>query len=280
MKTHFMVLLTALLLVGKGQAQTAAEAAAVGAFAVAATILVTTEIIQEQLEVEGTRYLLANHPSMEAFNLKVMDWNGKNMSDAASTRLVVFKVKEVDLDAFEVVGRKVLLMFTSPNWITEEGVNFDKVRFDLLDQAEWSQWMMRYIAISTHVPLEMESRQVPLMIRVEDSLCETGTPNHFQRRTTQEDADECYTYSGESIPIERTHLRSTELDFIDAKGKDKFCLPLYQVSGDTYMREQRTGYPVLVRNEKAMGLFDPQFNELVLLKTRIVNDITDFLRID
>lgn len=280
MKIRFLVFLAVLMSVGRGQAQTAAEAAAVGAFAVAATILVTTEIIQEQLEVEGTRYLLANHPSMDAFNLKVMDWNGKNMSDAASTRLVVFKVKEVDLEAFQVVRRKVLLMFTSPNWITDQGVNFDKVRFDLLDQSEWSEWMMRYIAISTHVPLEVESGQVPLLVRAEEAMCESGMPDHFQRRTTQEDADECYTFSGRSIAVERTHLRSTELDFMDEKGKDKFCLPLYEVSGDTYMREQRTDYPILVRNEKAMGIFDPQFNELVLLKTRVVNDITDFLRPD
>lgn len=262
------------------QAQNAVDAIVPAVMAAAVVAAITIETVTESLEVEGTRYMLANHPEIDVFNLKVMDWDGKKLSDAAAMRLVAFSVKEVDIEAFEVSGRKVLLMFTSPGWIKQEGVNFEKVRFELLGKEDWDDWMMRYLSLATEVPLNMESRRLPILIEADKESCENGVEGHFKRRSTQLDSDRCFRLSGETIDVDRVHLRSRELDYLDEKDKERFCLPLYDVSGDTYIREKRRDYPVLVRNERAMGIYDPALDELVLLQTRLVNRITDFLRVD
>ena len=261
-------------------AQSALDVVVPGVMAAAVIAAVTIEKVKESVEVEGTRYMLANHPEVDAFNLKVMDLVGKKLSDAAAMRLVVFQVKEVDIDAFEVSGRMVLMMFTSPGWITEEGVNFDKVRFELLVKKDWDNWMMRYVGLATEVPVDIETGRIPILIETDGSACESGAPGYFKRRSTQVDAESCFRLSGETADVGRVHLRTRELDYLDEKGKERFCLPLYDVSGDTYIRENHSDYPVLVRNEKAMGIFDPKLDELILLQTRLVNRITDFLRVD
>ena len=263
----------------QAQAQNAVDAVVPAVMAAAVVAAITIETVTESLEVEGTRYMLANHPEIDVFNLKVMDWDGKKLSDAAAMRLVVFQIKEVDIDAFSVSGRKVLFMFTRPGWITQEGPDFQKVRFELLGQEEWSRWMMRYISLSTEVPIEIASQMVPVMIEADMNSCHSGVEGHFQRRSTQVDAERCFKVSGEMVHVSRVHLRSRELDFLDEKEKERFCLPLYDVSGDTYFREKKRDYPVLVRNERAMGIYDPGLDELILLQTRLVNRITDFLRI-
>ncbi|MDC0600323.1 hypothetical protein OAO65_03335 [Flavobacteriales bacterium] len=262
------------------QAQNAVDAIVPAVMAAAVVAAITIETVTESLEVEGTRHMLANHPEIDAFNLKVMDWDGKKLSDAAAMRLVVFRVKEIDIEAFEVSGRKVLLMFTSPGWINQQGVNFDKVRFELLGKEEWEDWMMRYISLATEVPLNIESGRLPILIEVDQQSCERGVEGHFKRRSTQLDSERCFRLSGETVDVARVQLRSRELDYLDVKDKERFCLPLYDVSGDTYIREKRSDYPVLVRNERAMGIYDPVLDELVLLQTRLVNRITDFLRLD
>ena len=104
--------------------------------------------------------------------------------------------------------------------------------------------MMRYISLSTEVPIEIASQMVPVMIEADMNSCHSGVEGHFQRRSTQVDAERCF-----------------------------------KVSGDTYFREKKRDYPVLVRNERAMGIYDPGLDELILLQTRLVNRITDFLRI-
>ncbi len=279
----FIAVFLLLLSFGFGRdcrAQNAVDAIVPAVMAAAVVAAITIETVTESLEVEGTRYMLANHPEIDVFNLKVMDWAGKKLSDAAVMRLVAFSVKEVDIDAFEVSGRKVLLMFTSPGWINQEGVNFEKVRFELLGKEDWDEWMMRYLSLATEVPLNIESRRLPILIEADQKSCESGVDGHFKRRSTQLDSDRCFRLSGETIGVDRVHLRSRELDYLDAKDKERFCLPLYDVSGDTYIREKRRDYPVLVRNERAMGIYDPALDELVLLQTRLVNRITDFLRVD
>jgi hypothetical protein len=54
-------------------------------------------------------------------------------------------------DDINLNGKKrVLFGFTSPGWVSEYGINFDKVRWFLIDEKEWMNMMIYYVKVSSN----------------------------------------------------------------------------------------------------------------------------------
>ena len=75
----------------------------------------------------------------------------KKLKDLSDASVITFKIQEfVPMDKPELNGRKqVLLGFTSQGWINEYGIDFNKVKWFLLDQEEWTKMMVSYVRVAS-----------------------------------------------------------------------------------------------------------------------------------
>lgn len=125
-------------------------AVATGIMAIGAGIM-AIEDMQERTELTATQWLLANHSEISNFSLKTIDFNGKKLKDMSRTTVLTFKIQEfTPKDKPKLDGKKyVLLAFTSYGWINEQGIDFNKVSWYLIDSKEWTNMMVAYTKVSS-----------------------------------------------------------------------------------------------------------------------------------
>ena len=109
------------------------------------------EDLKERTELTATQWILANHPEMTAFSLKTLDFDGKKARDMSNTSVISFKVQEfTPKDEVVLDGKKqVLFAFTSYGWINDQGIDFSKVNWYLVDSGEWMKMMIAYAKVSS-----------------------------------------------------------------------------------------------------------------------------------
>jgi hypothetical protein len=150
MKKLTIILIIITLLVpkqSKAQSNGAVAAVAVGAglLAIGAGIA-AIEDMKERAELTATQWVLANHPELNSFSLKTLDFDGKKTKDMSSTSVISFKIQEFSpKDNPTLDGKKqVLFAFTSYGWISDQGIDFNKVSWYLIDSTEWMNMMVAY----------------------------------------------------------------------------------------------------------------------------------------
>ncbi len=155
MKKIIISLFVVMLLVPKqsnAQNNTAAAAAAVGVglLAIGAGIA-AVEDMKERAELTATQWVLKNQPELNSFSLKTLDFEGKKTKDLSSTSVITFKIQEFNPSDNPVLdGKKqVLLAFTTYGWISDQGIDFNKVSWYLIDSSEWMNMMVVFSKISS-----------------------------------------------------------------------------------------------------------------------------------
>ncbi|WP_339703603.1 hypothetical protein [uncultured Marixanthomonas sp.] len=148
-----LVLLIVFLVPKQAKAQNEGEAIAAvagGLLAIGAGIA-AVEQMKERAELMATEWVLTNHPELSSFRLKTLDFDGKKLKDMSSTSVISFTIQEfIPKDDPEIDGRKqVLFGFTSHGWISEYGIDFNKVQWHLIDAAEWMNMMVAYTKVAS-----------------------------------------------------------------------------------------------------------------------------------
>ncbi|EPR73514.1 hypothetical protein ADIWIN_1544 [Winogradskyella psychrotolerans RS-3] len=107
--------------------------------------------MEEQAELKATQYILANHPELSSFSLKTLDFDGKKLKDMSAVSVISYKIQEfTPEDKPELNGKKqVLFAFTSQGWINQNGIDFDKITWYLIDKEEWMHMMVAYVKVSS-----------------------------------------------------------------------------------------------------------------------------------
>jgi hypothetical protein len=125
-------------------------AVAGGLMAIGAGIM-AVEDMKERTELTATQWLLANHSEISNFSLKTLDFNGKKLKDLSKTSVLCFKIQEfTPADEPKLDGKKqVLLAFTSYGWINEQGIDFSRVNWYLIDIEEWTKMMTSYSKVAS-----------------------------------------------------------------------------------------------------------------------------------
>jgi hypothetical protein len=106
--------------------------------------------MKEQEKLTATEWFLTNHPEYSKFSLKTLDFDGKKLKDMSATSVITFKIRDFDIigDEPELGKKLVLFGFTSFGWINEYGIDFDKVRWFLIDNNEWMNMMTAYSKVA------------------------------------------------------------------------------------------------------------------------------------
>lgn len=135
----------------KSQDDGAAVAAVAGGLLAIGAGIAAVEQMKEQAELTATEWLLTNHPEYTQFSLKTLDFDGKKLKDMSATSVITFKIQEFDIrdDEPELGSKRVLFGFTSFGWINEYGINFDKIKWFLIDSQEWMNMMMAYTKVAS-----------------------------------------------------------------------------------------------------------------------------------
>jgi hypothetical protein len=155
MKKSVLMLMIIVFLIPKySKAQnnnTAAIAGIAGGLLAIGVGIAAVEEMKERAELTATQWILSNHPELNSFSLKTLDFNGKKLKDMSSTSVISFKIQEFNpVDKPVLDGKKqVLFGFTSYGWINETGIDFNKVRWFLMDSTEWMKMMVAYSKVSS-----------------------------------------------------------------------------------------------------------------------------------
>lgn len=149
-----LILLIILALVTRQtQAQNngAAVAAVAGGIVAIGSAIASIEDMKERTELTATQWVLGHHPELTSFSLKTLDFNGKKIKDMSNTSVITFKIQEFTPKEDAVLdGKKqILLAFTSYGWISEQGIDFSKVSWYLIDKDEWLRMMVAYARVSS-----------------------------------------------------------------------------------------------------------------------------------
>lgn len=155
MKNLLLVLILVMYLSPKhSNAQEGAVAAGIAGGLVAIGVgIAAIEQMKENAELTATQWVLTNRPELENFSLKTLDFDGKKLKDMSAATVITFKIQEfIPQDKPELDGRKqVLFGFTSHGWINQYGIDYEKVRWYLIDAQEWMNMMVAYAKVSSPV---------------------------------------------------------------------------------------------------------------------------------
>tara|TARA_B110000208_G_scaffold70162_1_gene90506 strand:+ start:86 stop:802 length:717 start_codon:yes stop_codon:yes gene_type:complete len=125
-------------------------AAVAGIAAIGSAIAINSQM-KEMAELKATEWLLTEHPEFTSFSLKTLDFDAKKKKDASSVSIVTYKIQlfkpsnKPDLN-----GKKyVLFAFLSHGWVSQNGLDFNKFMWHLVDEKEWINMMTSYIKVAS-----------------------------------------------------------------------------------------------------------------------------------
>lgn len=230
-----LLILVLLLFPKKVEAQnngTAAVAAIAGIAAIGAGII-AAEQMKEQAELKATQWILSNHPELTSFSLKTLAFDGKKLKDMSSVSVILYNIQEFKPQEKPLLdGKKqVLFGFTSNGWVNENGVNFDKVKWYLIDESEWLKMMTSYVKVASG----LNDNNV-----VKDKLVEGKIVNK------------------------------------GVKVNGKLVVPFFELSGDMYVVTDYSDEMKFIYNERSLGIFLKETNDLVQIGRNEIISIHDF----
>lgn len=164
MRNIFLLIISmVVLLPNKSNSQNSAAiaGAAAGLLAVGAGMVASIEEMKEKTELTATEFILTNHQELKYFSLKTLDFDGKKMKDMSSVSVISYKIQEFEpSDDPKLTGKKQILFgFTSYGWISEQGINFSKVQWFLIDREEWINMMVAYAKVSSNEKNDSKLKQ-------------------------------------------------------------------------------------------------------------------------
>ena len=152
------------------QAQKNADAAlVVGGLLALGSSIAAFKIMEEQLELSATEWVLSNRDDLSNFYLEVINFNSAKISDISNTSVVTFKVHEIEMNGIpSITGkRRVLFCFTSRGWVTDLGLDVSKIKWFLIDEDEWLNMMVSYVKVATENKDEASIRELLPIAQIE-----------------------------------------------------------------------------------------------------------------
>jgi hypothetical protein len=150
-KLLLILIITSILVPKKVEAQKAGEIAAAGILAIGVGIAAVKQM-EERAELVATQWILSNNPELTSFSLKTLSFTGKKLKDMSEVSIILYNIQEFEPRDNPIINGKkfVLFGYTSRGWISEQGINFDKLRWDLVEKTEWLKMMTSYVKVASY----------------------------------------------------------------------------------------------------------------------------------
>ena len=153
----------------QAQKNVADAAVVVGGLLALGSSIAAFKIMEEQLELSATEWVLSNRDDLSNFYLEVINFNSTKISDISNTSVVTFKVHEMEMNgAPSITGkRRVLFCFTSRGWVTDSGVDVSKISWFLINEDEWLNMMVSYVKVASENKDEASIRELLPIAQIE-----------------------------------------------------------------------------------------------------------------
>lgn len=234
---HVFVLVALLVMLSPMKVQSQNDGAAIGAVIGAAAAIgagiAAVEQMKERAELTATQWVLTHHPEMTSFSLKTIDFEGKKLKDMSAVSVITFKIQGFEpMDNPVLDGEKhVLLGFTSKGWINEYGIDFNKVKWFLIDRDEWTKMMTAYVKVASG---QWAKNDIPDIL-------------------------------GQGKIVNK-----------GVKVKSKMAIPFYRLTGDLYVVTDYSDDMRFVYNERSLGIYLKDTQDLVQIKRSSLIEIHEF----
>ena len=88
--------------------------------------------------------------------------DGKKVKDMSATSVITYKIQEFNPTMNPILdGKKqVLFGFTSHGWLTQTGIDFNKITWYLIDDAEWMHMMVAYVKVASEEKNETTLKEI------------------------------------------------------------------------------------------------------------------------
>lgn len=233
-------------------------------------------VLLEQLENQAFNYVAENHPEYDAFRLKVLDLEGKKISDVGAMSVVTFALTTIDLKTGQEGERSVLMLLTSGGWMTEFGINLSLVKWSLHSRADWNSMFGFFINLNT--PIEVDTADFMFnevqSIRRKDFNADDSL--HFELGGKFYWTNPELRIPALFLTLGRNGMGKKTLDYY-GEPTQTMALPFYPLKNDDYIvRDYSSDYKVFA-NEKSMGLYIKSTKRSIQLQRSLVSEIHSFL---
>ena len=123
---------------------------ALAAGAIAGAIAI--EDNKEYLESLASNIIFSNYPEYNEFRIKTLGWGdgAKRLSDKGKVNLYPFALTKLK-NTLPTENRKLLLLFASPGWINEYGLDYTKLRWELWSLEDWNKCMSYFTELNSPI---------------------------------------------------------------------------------------------------------------------------------
>jgi hypothetical protein len=252
--------------------------------AVAGVIDSSIELHQlyERLELRATNFIISNRPEEPAFQVKVLQLDGKkNITDVSDESVMVYTVTFFDLETSEIKSKELLLYITSPNWVTITNMDITVNEWLWISEIKWSDLYTSFVDTST--PIDLKSDSVPVVTCLKESEY-TDASNQFSISTLgKSNSTKYYEYLDYNVGIDDI-IYSIEANSFDYNRRmlpqslqHKACeLPHYDINRDTYLVADYDSQISLVVNEGAFGLYMKSSQQLLQIRRKVLRKMQSF----
>jgi hypothetical protein len=279
---RFITFLFTLLVIANAQAQAGKTALIAGGAALVAgfAAYASVEQVHEGLEQQATEWFLANHAEERLFRLKIKSVSGTKLSDLSNVSCMLYTVHTYDPDSRKIKDKFILLGFHSHGWINENGVNFQKISYYLINKNQWEEFIKLWVETVSPVKIDWK-KGIPdfakcnerkfdsndsIYIAISNNVDGVVSTNYFERTAYSNIPIFSLRFSGKSI--------EKDYDVGSEEYYDVLLIPINKVDGDTYIRSERKLSFIdsyLIGNEKTICLFRAEEQQLVQLNLDLIN---------
>ena len=279
---RFITFLFTVLIIANVQAQAGKTALIAGGSAILAGVAIyaSVEQVHEGLEQQATEWFLSNHPEERLFRLKIKNVNGTKLSDLSNVSCMLYTVHTYDPETRKIKDKFILVGFHSHGWINENGVNFQKISYYLINRSQWQEFIKLWVETVSPVKIDWEKgipdytkcnerkfdAKDPSYLAISNNVDGVITTNYFERVTFTTLPVFSLRFSGKSIDKEYSYVNDESYDLV--------LIPINKVDGDTYIRSARKLSFIdsyLIGNEKTICLFRADEQQFIQLDLDLIN---------
>ena len=285
MKKIFFLTLCILILINpiKTYSQNNNDAAIIAGAASLLSIYAAAEQQKEMLELQALNYLLSNHPEYSNFRLKVLGFGqgGQKLSDNSNSYMIPFSLIEMDGDKL-TSNKKLLFLFISSNWLTNNGIDYSKWRWEIYDAKKWNHLMSEYFETISYSALLINNDSIDVYTLSKGYVPKSNEINGYDYLIKYNIVDDkrvpvYYVRNNIKVHISKVNITKEGLTSKIGKSRRKLIYPFLQLEGDDYRVKDFDHLFKIFCNENSLGLFRKDTNDSMLISRVLLRKIHTFI---
>lgn len=263
--------------------RTESVTAGIAAVTTVAAAFASINQLEESLEYEANNFVVRSI-SPKYYNLRLMDFEGKKLSDVGPLSMVSFALTISEFNAetgsLDVNSKSVLFMVGTPGWISPTGLDVTYISWYKWTKSDWENLMWSFADIASPVDLqslvnsgELEPLWIPVCSKAKPLDCANASANHFLMKNPNTLYD-CWKISDDKEPISFCRL---DRNGMTSTFSSEHILPFFSISGDDYILGKLDDSKSLLLNERTMNIYFDEAGKSVQLQRSLINEISDFL---